>query len=120
LQWPCLRAREPASKLSTTTTLPCTTPRCTIDAALHGPECGDENVPSSIRKRLDRATSLIDGTANDPPKKARRHLRQATHLLKAAGRAAGKAAKGKKPKLTKDCAAAIQRAAGAVGSGLLR
>jgi hypothetical protein len=109
-----------STSASTTTTLPCTTPRCTIDAALHGPECGDENVPSAIRKKLERATSLIDGAASDPPKKAKRHLRQATHLLRAAGRAAGKAAKGKKPKLTKDCATAIQRATGAVGSGLQR
>ena len=38
----------------------------------------------------------------------------------AAGRAAGNAAKGRKPKLTSDCAGAIQRAAGAVGSGLQR
>src|SRR5262249_26534242 len=106
--------------VGTTTTLPCTTPRCTIDAALHGPECGDENVPSAIRKKLERATSLIDGAASDPPKKAKRHLKQASHLLKGAGRAAGKAAEGKKPKPTKDCATAIQRAAGAVSSGLQR
>jgi hypothetical protein len=104
----------------TTTTLPCTTPRCTIDAALRGAECGDEIVPSGIRKKLDRATSLIDGAASDPPKKARRLLKQATHQLKVVGKAAGKAAKGKKPKLTKDCAAAIQRATGTVASGLQR
>jgi hypothetical protein len=33
---------------ATSTTLQCTTPRCTVDATLRGPECGDEVVPPSI------------------------------------------------------------------------
>lgn len=103
---------------STTTTRPCTTPRCTIDAGLRGPECADEIVPAAIRKNLDRATSLIDRAVNDPPKKARSLLKQAKQALGLAGKAAGKAAKGKKPKLSKECAAAIQRAAGTVRNGL--
>ena len=44
----------------TTTTRPCTTPRCTIDAALGGPECGDEIVPPPIGKKLDRAITLLE------------------------------------------------------------
>jgi von Willebrand factor A domain-containing protein 7 len=103
---------------STTSTAPCTTPRCTIDAGLRGPECGNATIPSAIRKKLDRATTLIDRAGNDSSKKARRLLRQAKHLLELAGKAAGRAAKGKKPKLTTACAAAIQRAAGIVRSAL--
>ena len=61
---------------------------------------------------------MIDRAGDDSSKKARRLLRQAKHLLELAGKAAGKAAKGKKPKLTATCAAAIQRAAGIVRSEL--
>src|SRR5262249_15266968 len=44
---------------STSTTVPCTTPRCTIDAALHGP-CDGQTIPASVRKKLDQATTIID------------------------------------------------------------
>jgi hypothetical protein len=98
---------------TTTTTLPCTTPRCTFDAALHGPACGDETVPALITKKLDRATDLLD-RADQIAKKAKRLRRQAKHVLGGARKAAGKAAKGKKPKLTAECAAAIQQAIGVV------
>ena len=98
---------------TTTTTLPCTTPRCTFDAALHGPACGDETVPASITKKLDRSTDLLD-RADQIAKKAKRLRRQAKHVLGGARKAAGKAAKGKKPKLTAECAAAIQQAIGVV------
>jgi len=103
---------------STTTTFPCRTARCTIDAGLHGPECAGQVLPAAIRKKLDRATSLIDRAGNSPAKKARHLLGQAKRLLDLAGKAAGKAAKGRKPKLTKECAAEIQRATLTVGSGL--
>ena len=55
-------------------------------------------------------------TAGNSPKKAKRVLKEAKHLLSLAGKAAGKAAKGRKPKLTQDCAAAIQRAIATVRS----
>jgi hypothetical protein len=102
----------------TTTTVPCTTPRCTIGAALRGPECGDEVVPAAIRRKLDQATGLIDRAGAKPRKKAARLLQQARSALKLAGRAAGKAAKGRKRKLTKECATAIQRATSTVSGGL--
>jgi len=44
----------------------------------------------------------------------RRFLKQAKRGLTGAGKAAGKAAKGKKPRLTQGCAAAIQGAAGTI------
>jgi hypothetical protein len=103
---------------ATPTTLPCTTPRCTVDAALRGPECGDEVVPPSIVRHLDRAMSLIAQAASSPPKKASRLLTHARHVLQLAGNAAEKAATGKKPALTKGCAMAIRRAAGGARGGL--
>ena len=71
-------------------------------------------MPPAILKKLDRATSLIDAAHDSAPKKARRLLHKAKSLL----RLAAKAAKGKKPKLTTDCAAAIQRATGTVAGSL--
>ncbi len=103
---------------TTTTTVPCATPRCTIDAALHGAECDGQIVPPAIGKKLARATSLIDRAASRPAKKARHLLKAARHLLKLAGKAAQKAAKGRRPKLTRECAAAIGQATGAVTAGL--
>ena len=109
---------RPVTSSSTTTTIPCTTPRCTIDAGLHGAACGSQAVPPAILKKLDRATSLIDAAHDSAPKKARRLLHKAKSLLRLAAKAAAKAAKGKKPKLTGDCAAAIQQATGTVARSL--
>jgi len=102
---------------TTTTTLPCTTPRCLLDAALHGAACSGAAVPRAIVKKLDRGTTLID-RADAKPKAARRLHGKAKHVLNAAGKAAGKASKGRKPKLGAACAAAIQQAVGAVVAGL--
>jgi hypothetical protein len=102
---------------TSTTTLPCTTPRCRIDAALHGPACGDETVPRSITKKLDRGTTLLD-RADQHAKSAKRLRRQAKRAFTSAGKAAGKAAKGKKPKLSAECAAAIQDAIAAIVADL--
>src|SRR6266566_3370436 len=105
------------STTTTTTTLPCVTPRCTIEAALHGAECGDETVPGSVTKKLERALGLIDRAASHA-KTARRLRGQARRVLHAAARAAGKAAKRRKPKLTRACADAIARAVAAVTGAL--
>ena len=90
----------PVTSSSTTTTIPCTTARCTIDAGLHGPACGDETVPPSIRKKLDRATSLIDRRRQHAEEGAAPPPAGEVRCSSSAAKAAGKAAKGKKPKLT--------------------
>ncbi len=106
------------STSSTSSTVSCTTPRCVIDAALHGPACGSLTVPAAILKKLDRAPGLIEQADSSPVKQARRLRKQAKKGLVAAGKAAGKVAKGKKPTLTAECAGAIQRATGIVVGGL--
>jgi len=75
-------------------------------------------VPTGITKKLNRAESLIEQAGSSPPKKAKRLLKQAKSVLNLAAKAASKAAKGKKAKLTAGCAASIQRAAAGVRSGL--
>src|SRR5439155_22952480 len=45
---------------STTTTLPCTSARCTLDAALASPTCADQAVPASVTNNFNDAASLIE------------------------------------------------------------
>jgi hypothetical protein len=89
-----------------------------LEGALDGGTCRGETVPAAITTKLARAEGLIDRAANSPPKKAKRLLKQAKVLLRGAAKAAGKAAKRKKPKLSTGCAATIQQATDGVRSGL--
>jgi hypothetical protein len=106
------------SSTSTTTTLPCTSARCAIDRALRSPDCAGDTIPPSITKKLDQAVHVIELASSAPPKKAKRLLKQAKSTLKLGARAARKAAKGKKPKLSSGCAAVIGKAADDVRRGL--
>jgi len=79
--------------------------------------CAQDNVPPSITKKFAGATSLIDQATNAPAPehKARRKAKVA---LKAAARTARRATKGKHPKLSRSCAAAIRSAARALARQL--
>jgi len=91
----------------------------TIDAALHGAACASESVPRAITEKLDRATTLLErAEQQSKAKTAKRLRRQAKHVLVGVGKAAGKAAKGKKPKLSAACAAAIRQGVDEVTAGL--
>jgi sugar lactone lactonase YvrE len=81
-----------------------------VDTVLHGAACGGESVPGAITKKFGRATDLLDRAAQQSGGKAAKLRRQAKHVLVGAGKAARKAAKGKKPKLSAACAAAIEQA----------
>ena len=65
---------------------------------------------------MDRAAGLIEQATTNGFKKSL--LRKTRKSLKAAGRGATKAAKGKKPKISSDCAAALKGVANRVLSGL--
>src|SRR5262249_36469484 len=54
---------------TTSTMLPCTTARCTLDAALMSPRCVGQSVPASVTRKLRRAENLIDQPATTPPNK---------------------------------------------------
>jgi hypothetical protein len=110
--------RVPPTSSTTTTTLPCLTARCILDRALHGPECAGGTVPAKITKKLDAAVHLIEQANSAPAKKAKRLVKRAKSTLKVAEKAARKAAKGKKPKLSSGCAAAIGAAVDGVRGGL--
>ena len=101
-----------------TTTVPCGTARCTLDAALQSPECAGQAVPRNITKKLDQATRLIEQARSSGAKKAKRLLEHAKTTLNLAVKAAERAAKGRQPKLTAACAASIERAADGVRGGL--
>jgi hypothetical protein len=103
---------------ATTSTLACETTGCLLDAALHAGACGGEAVPPHITRALDRVLHLIDEAHVSSPRKAKRLLREDKHLLGIATRGARKAARGKKPRLTSDCARAIEHAVDLVRAGL--
>jgi len=105
---------------TTTTTLPCTSARCAVDAGLTSPLCAGQ-VPASVTKKLDRAASLIEQASTSPAKQAKKLRKRAKTALKKAKAAATRAAKGKKPKISSDCASALKDTADRIAavSGLL-
>src|SRR5437870_652478 len=103
---------------TTTTTLPCTSARCVLDIGLNSPACAGETIPASVTKRFDRAVSFIDQAATSPAKKAAKLLKKAKKALKEAAGKAIRATKGKNPKLSSDCAAALKDAVDGVLAGL--
>lgn len=96
---------------TTSTTVPCGTVRCLLDAGLHNPLCAGETIPPTIRKNFDRAIHLVEQAGGSAPTRMRRLIKHARRALALADTAAKKAARGKKPKLTVACAAAIEGAA---------
>jgi hypothetical protein len=103
---------------STTTTIPCTSARCTLDAALGSPLCAGQPVPASVRRRFDRAANLSDQATRSSGKHARKLRKRTAKFLKNAETKASHAAKGKRPKISASCAAVLKAAAEAVAAGL--
>jgi hypothetical protein len=95
---------------TTSTTVPCGTVRCLLEAGLQSPPCVGEPIPPTIRKNFDRAIHLVEQAGGSAPTRVRRLLKHARRALALADNAAKKAARGKKPKVTVTCAAAIEGA----------
>jgi hypothetical protein len=110
--------RGPGSTIVTTTTLPCTTPRCRLDAARMGAACEGQAIPANISKQLTRALTLLDQAATSPSKRARKLLKSARAALTRAGKLSTRAAKGKRPKLSGGCADALKTTVGGIAAGL--
>ena len=98
----------------TSTTIPaCTTVRCMIDEARETPACAAQTLPRSVSAKLDRAIGQIELAPSQTEKKAAKLYKGAKRLLAKASKAAAKAARGKHPKLSAECAAALREAIGA-------
>jgi hypothetical protein len=94
----------------TTTTLPaCTTVRCALDDARTS-ACAGQTLPRSVSAKLDRAIGQIELAPSQTEKKAMKLYKGAKRLLAKASKAAGKAARGRRPKLSADCASALRNA----------
>ena len=102
----------------TTTTLPCPTPRCSVDAVLHGPACASDTIPAAIRRRLDRAPDLLGAAETSPPGRARLLRRRARRLLVRAGGSALRASERRRPELSARCAASIKETTDQLAAGL--
>jgi hypothetical protein len=101
----------------TTTTIPaCTTVRCVLDDARDTPACAGQTLPPSVTLKLDRALGRIELAASQTEKKAAKLYKSAKRLLAKASKAAAKATRGKRPKLSAECASALRDAiANAIG-----
>ena len=102
----------------TTTTRPCPTPRCSVQAVVQGPACGSDTIPAAIRRKLDRAPELLERAETSPPGKARVLRKKAKRFLERAGGSALRASRGKKPKLSAGCAASIKETTDQLAGGL--
>jgi hypothetical protein len=98
------------STTTSTTNPPCRTVRCLVEDALGGPACGDETIPDKIRRMLDRGVTSAETAPTQSGKKAAKLAKSAKRLLAKALKAAEKAARGKRPKLSGECSAAIRNA----------
>ena len=95
---------------STTTTIgPCPTPRCAVDAVVHGLACATDTIPAGIRHKLERGPALVELAESRTGAKARVLRRNAKRAFFRAGRSAVRASRGKKRKLSIGCAASIER-----------
>ena len=108
----------PPSSTTTTIAGSCSTPRCSVEAVVEGAACGADAIPAAIRHKLDRAPALLDQAETSPPGKARELRKRAKHLLERAGGSALRASRGRKPKLSADCAAAIKETTDQLAAGL--
>jgi hypothetical protein len=102
----------------TTTTLPCATPRCSVDAVLDGPACASDTIPAAIQRRLDRAPDLLGAAETSPPGRARLLRRRARRLLVRAGGSALRASRRRRPALSARCAASIKQTTDQLADGL--
>jgi len=103
---------------TTTTTLPCTSANCTFAAAITNPPCAGEAVPPSVTKRFASAAGFIAQAQSSPVTQARRLLRRAKNVLNRAKTKVARAARGRNPKISSDCAAALRNAGESVAEGL--
>lgn len=112
---------EPTTTSSTTTTTipPCTTVRCTLQAAVQGPDCAGELLPRRITRLLDRGTDLSQRAAlSRRPRHARRLRTRAERTLRRAGNVTARLARGARPQLSGACATSVEHAVDAVVAGL--
>ena len=78
--------------------------------AVQAPACANQSVPARVATTLERADDLVQ-SANGPTA-TKRHvlLRRASGKLKRAAKAVTKAAAGKRPKLSAECASTVREA----------
>jgi len=89
---------------------PCVTVRCAIDDVLRGSLCAGTALPRSVATKLDHALGQAELAPSQSARKAGKLRKAAKRSFTRASRAAGKAARGKHPKLTAECATGLRQA----------
>ena len=101
--------------MTTTTTLPCTTVGCLLDAA-RGGACAGQTVPSRVSSGFALAARFIEQAATSPPRRATKLSRRAMKAV----RQARAALKRKHDGLSPSCGAALEDVADRVMAALRR
>src|SRR5207302_1720638 len=95
----------------------CTTARCRLDAARAGEACAGEAIPPSIGTKIDKALGKLAAAAVGTPKKARSLTFAARALLTKAGRAALRASKGRRARISIRCGKVLSTTCRDVATG---
>jgi hypothetical protein len=103
---------------STTTILSSNAAQCVFDTPLLNPQCFGEVIPADVTRTFDRAVGLIGRATTNSGKHARKLVRQARKVLENAETKVTRAAKGKRPKISAECATVLKAAAKAVAGRL--
>ena len=104
---------------TTSTTVPCSSAACIIESTLVADACEGRPIPPTVVKRFHRAVDAIEqAAASATTKKRTKLLKNGRRFLQQAKSGATKAARGKKAKITMDCAAALRRGADELLAGL--
>ena len=105
---------SPAISASPTGSVSPVTARRMVDVALGSPECTGSAPPRRMIREFDRAVRLVAQAETSAPSKTRRLLGRANVALRQARANAIRAAKGKRPKISSECAMVLVDAADSV------
>jgi hypothetical protein len=85
---------------------------------VYGSACAGDALPRSVARKIDQAVRSVEQSEASQSSHAARLRKKARALLALAGKAAGRASRGRRPKISAGCAAAIQDAANTARAGL--
>jgi hypothetical protein len=93
----------------TTTIRPCATIRCRLRAVVSEGACAGQRIPKPLVRKLERAATLAERADRAPGTPAARRLRRRVGKLLAAGGLRAEAfARGRRPRLTPECAGSVR------------
>jgi Tol biopolymer transport system component len=99
---------------------PCSGAECVLGDTSANRACAGQPLPARVTKKLDRAVAWSEQASSGAPRRADRLLKRARKALTMEAAAATRAAKGRRPRISSDCASALRDAAARFAMGLNR